>query len=120
MICSNPWTSRPTVLTKQQVTDLSSTLAAVADGDHVTGSDAPPTLIEYGDFGLSRPVKSRRNRFELPLSGDTFQTAVRSGSRGELSESPRSAGFWEAHSLLLTGRQRFSQEDLLSRRGGSS
>ena len=48
------------------MTDLSSTLAAVADGDHVTGSDAPRlTLIEYGDFGCpfcfaaSRPVKSR-------------------------------------------------------------
>lgn len=108
------------------MTDLSSTLAAVADGDHVTGSDAPRlTLIEYGDFGCpfcfaaSRPVKSLLDRFDsLALVWRHFPDAeLHPGAdlAAELSELAAAHGkFWEAHSLLLTGREEFSREDLLT------
>ena len=108
---------------------LSSTLTAVADGDHVTGSDAPRlTLIEYGDFGCpfcfaaSRPVKSLLDRFDsLALVWRHFPDAeLHPGAdlAAELSELAAVHGkFWEAHSLLLTGRQRFPQEGLLSAAG---
>jgi protein-disulfide isomerase len=104
----------------------SSTLPAVADGDHVTGSDAPGlTLVEYGDFGCpycfaaSRPLKSLLDRFEgLRLVWRHFPDAeLHPGAdlAAELSEFAALQGkFWEAHALLLAGRQRFSQEDLLS------
>ena len=108
----------------------SSRRTAVADGDHVTGSDAPRlTLIEYGDFGCpfcfaaSRPVKSLLDRFDsLALVWRHFPDAeLHPGAdlAAELSELAAVHGkFWEAHSLLLTGRQRFPQEDLLSAAGG--
>lgn len=104
----------------------SGTLSAVADGDHITGSDAPGlTLVEYGDFGCpycfaaARPVKSLLDRFEgLRLVWRHFPDAeLHPGAdlAAELSELAAVHGkFWEAHSLLLTGRDRFSQEDLLS------
>ena len=102
-----------------------STLTAVADGDHVTGSDeAGLTLVEYGDFGCpfclvaSRPVKSLLDRFDgLRLVWRHFPDAeLHPGAdlAAELSELAGAHGkFWEAHSLLLAGRERFSHEDLL-------
>jgi protein-disulfide isomerase len=104
----------------------SSRLAPVRDGDHVAGSDAPGlTLIEYGDFGCrfcfaaSRPVMSLLDRFDtLRLVWRHFPDAeLHPGAdlAAELSELAAVHGkFWEAHSLLLTGRERFSREDLLS------
>jgi protein-disulfide isomerase len=101
-------------------------LAPVRDGDHVAGSDAPGlTLVEYGDFGCrfcfaaSRPVMSLLDRFDtLRLVWRHFPDAeLHAGAdlAAELSELAAVHGkFWEAHSLLLTGRERFSREDLLS------
>ena len=103
-----------------------STLPAVVIDDHITGSDAPGlTLVEYGDFGCpfcfaaSRPMKSLLNRFDrLRLVWRHFPDAeMHPGAdlAAELSELAAVHGkFWEAHSLLLAGRERFSQEDLLS------
>ena len=103
-----------------------STLPAVVTDDHITGSDAPGlTLVEYGDFGCpfcfaaSRPMKSLLNRFDrLRLVWRHFPDAeMHPGAdlAAELSELAAVHGkFWEAHSLLLAGRERFSQEDLLS------
>jgi protein-disulfide isomerase len=104
----------------------SSTLPAVADGDHVAGSDAPGlTLVEYGDFGCpfcfaaSRPVMSLLDRFDaLRLVWRHFpETELHPGAdlAAELSELAAVHGkFWEAHSLLLAGREQFSRQDLLS------
>jgi protein-disulfide isomerase len=98
----------------------------VGDRDHVLGAEEPElTLIEYGDFGCpfcfaaSRPVKSLLDRYEtLRLVWRHFpDPEVHPGSdlAAELSELAAIHGkFWEAHSLLLTGREHFSQEDLLS------
>jgi protein-disulfide isomerase len=103
-----------------------STLPGVIAGDHITGSDAPGlTLVEYGDFGCpfcfaaSRPMKSLLDRFDrLRLVWRHFPDAeMHPGAdlAAELSELAAVHGkFWEAHSLLLAGRERFSQEDLLS------
>src|SRR4051794_30361673 len=104
----------------------SSTLPAVVDGDHVTGSDAPGlTLVEYGDFGCpfcfaaSVPLKALLKRFDaLRLVWRHLpDPELHPGAdiAAELSELAAVHGkFWEAHSLLLAGRERFSQEDLLS------
>jgi protein-disulfide isomerase len=104
----------------------SSTLTAVADGDHVTGSDAPGlTLVEYGDFGCPycfaahRPLQSLLDRFDgLRLVWRHFpDPELHPGAdlAAELSELAAAHGrFWEAHALLLAGRERFSHEDLLS------
>jgi protein-disulfide isomerase len=105
---------------------LSSTLPAIGEGDHVTGSGAPElTLVEYGDFGCpfcfaaSVPVKSLLDRFDrLRLVWRHFPDAeLHPGAdqAAELSElAALHAKFWEAHSLLLAGRERFSRENLLS------
>jgi protein-disulfide isomerase len=104
----------------------SSTLPAVSDGDHVTGSDALGlTLVEYGDFGCpfcfaaSVPLKALLERFDaLRLVWRHFpDPELHPGAdlAAELSELAAVHGkFWEAHSLLLAGRERFSQEDLVS------
>jgi protein-disulfide isomerase len=104
----------------------SSAIRPVADGDHVTGSDASElTLVEYGDFGCpycfaaSRPVKSLLDRFEgMRLVWRHFPDAdLHPGAdlAAELSELAAAHGkFWEAHSLLLAGRERFSRDDLIS------
>jgi protein-disulfide isomerase len=101
-------------------------LAAVTDGDHVTGSQAPRlTLVEYGDFACPftfaarRPVESILDRFDgVRLAWRHFPLPeLHPGAdlAAELSELAAVHGkFWEAYSLLLTGRGRFSQEDLLS------
>jgi NhaA family Na+:H+ antiporter len=101
-------------------------MAPVRDGDHVIGSEAPElTLVEYGDFACrfcfaaSRPVMALLDRF------DTLRLVWRhlpdvelhpgADLAAELSELAAVHGkFWDAHSLLLTGRERFSTEDLLS------
>jgi protein-disulfide isomerase len=104
----------------------SSALTAVGDGDHVTGSEAPElTLVEYGDFGCpfcfaaSMPVKSLLDRFDgLRLVWRHFPDVdLHPGAdlAAELSELASVHGrFWQAHSLLLAGREQFSREDLLS------
>jgi protein-disulfide isomerase len=104
----------------------SSTLAPLRDGDHVIGSDAPElTLVEYGDFGCrfcfaaGRPVMSLLDRFDtLRLVWRHFpDVELHPGAdlAAELSELAAAHGkFWEAHSLLLTGREEFSREDLMS------
>jgi protein-disulfide isomerase len=101
-------------------------MTPVGERDHVTGSDAPRlTLVEYGDFGCpfcfaaSRPVKSLLDRFDtVRLVWRHFPDAeLHPGAdlAAELSELAAAHGrFWEAHSLLLAGRERFSPEDLLS------
>jgi protein-disulfide isomerase len=83
------------------------------------------TLVEYGDFGCpycfaaSVPVKSLLERFEsLRLVWRHFPDAeLHPGAdvAAELSELAAVHGeFWEAHSLLLAGRERFTHENLLS------
>jgi protein-disulfide isomerase len=100
-------------------------LPPVAASDHITGSDSPDvTLVEYGDFGCpycfaaSVPLRSLLERFEtLRLVWRHFPDAeLHPGAdlAAELSElAAKHERFWEAHSLLLSGRVRFSREDLL-------
>jgi protein-disulfide isomerase len=104
----------------------SSALPAVGERDHVTGSSSPKlTLVEYGDFGCpycfqaSRPVRSLLDRFDgLRLVWRHFPVPAlhpRADLAAELSELAGLHGqFWDAHSLLLTPRGRFSHDDLLS------
>jgi protein-disulfide isomerase len=106
--------------------DASSALAPVGDGDHVLGADEPElTLVEYGDFGCpfcfaaSLPVKSLLDRFDtLRLVWRHYPDAeLHPGAdlAAELSELAAVHGrFWEAHSLLLAGREQFSPDDLHS------
>src|SRR4051795_1409430 len=91
--------------------------------DHVTGSSRPKlTIVEYGDFGCpycfqaSRPVKALLDRFDgLRLVWRHFPVPAlhpRADLAAELSELAGLHGrFWDAHSLLLTPRGRFSQDD---------
>jgi protein-disulfide isomerase len=104
----------------------SSAVPAVGERDHVTGSSTPKlTLVEYGDFGCpycfqaSRPVKSLLDRFDgLRLVWRHFPVSEihpRAEIAAELSELAGLHGkFWQAHSLLLPQRGRFSRDDLLS------
>ncbi|MFL5908862.1 MAG: DsbA family protein [Solirubrobacterales bacterium] len=104
----------------------SSTPSPVDERDHVLGSDEPRvTLIEYGDFGCPhcfaswRPVESLLQRFEtLRLVWRHFPDPdLHPGSdlAAELSElAAASRKFWQAHSLLLAGRERFSLEGLIA------
>jgi protein-disulfide isomerase len=101
-------------------------LIPVGDRDHVLGAEEPAlTVIEYGDFGCpycfaaSRPLQSLLDRYDsLSLVWRHFpDSEVHPGAdlAAELSELAAVHGkFWEAHSLLLVGRERFSTEDLLS------
>ena len=107
-------------------TSASCALPAVEERDHVTGSSSPKlTLVEYGDFGCpyclqaSRPVKSLLDRFDgLRLVWRHFPVPAihpRADLAAELSELAGLHGqFWDAHSLLLTPRGRFSRDELLS------
>src|SRR5204863_9492726 len=100
-------------------------LPTVTEGDHVTGSDSPElTLVEYGDLGCpfcfaaKRPVQSLLGRFDgLRLVWRHLpDPELHPGAdlAAELSElASVHGGFWEAHSLLLAGRERFTAEDLL-------
>jgi protein-disulfide isomerase len=99
---------------------------AVGERDHVAGSSSPElTLVEYGDFGCpycfqaSRPVRSLVDRFDgLRFVWRHFpvpELHPRAELAAELSELAGLHGkFWDAHSLLLTPRGRFSRDDLLS------
>lgn len=107
-------------------TSASSAPRAVGERDHVTGSSSPKlTLVEYGDFGCpycvqaSRPVKSLLDRFDgLRLVWRHFPVpALHPGAElaAELSELAAVHGqFWDAYSMLLAPRRRFSNDDLLS------
>jgi protein-disulfide isomerase len=104
----------------------STQLPPVGNRDHVTGSDSPDvTLVEYGDFGCpycfaaSVPIRGLLDRF------DSLRLVWRHFPDGELHPGADLAAdlaelaavhgrFWEAHSLLLAGRERFTHEDLLS------
>ena len=101
-------------------------LAGVGERDHVIGAASPRlTLIEYGDFGCpfcvaaNRPVMSLLDRFDgLRLVWRHLpDPELHPGSdlAAELSELAASHGkFWEAHALLLAGRETFSRQDLLA------
>jgi protein-disulfide isomerase len=101
-----------------------SPLSAVAERDHMLGSDQPEvTLIEYGDFGCpfcfaaKRPVRSLLDRYDaLRLVWRHFPDAeVHPGAdlAAELSELAATSGrFWGAHALLLAGRDQFTREGL--------
>jgi len=107
-------------------TSASSLVDPVSEEDHVLGSDEPElTLVEYGDFGCpfcfaaKRPIESLMGRYDgirlvwrhLP-DPDLHPGA---DLAAELSELAAAHGkFWDAHSLLLAGRESFSTEDLLS------
>jgi protein-disulfide isomerase len=107
-------------------TAASSAVPAVGERDHVTGASSPKlTLVEYGDFGCpycfqaSRPLQSLLDRCDgLRLVWRHFPVPAlhpRAELAAELSELAGLYGkFWEAHSLLLTPRGRFSRDDLLS------
>ena len=103
-----------------------SPLPPIGDRDHVAGSDSPDvTLVEYGDFGCpfcfaaSVPVRGLLDRFDtLRLVWRHFPDAeLHPGAdlAAELSELAAVHGrFWEAHLLLLAGREKFTRDDLLS------
>jgi protein-disulfide isomerase len=98
----------------------------VGERDHILGPDrSEVTLIEYGDFGCPhcfaswRPVQSLLDRYDgLRLVWRQFPDAdLHPGAdlAAELSEFAATHGkFWEAHALLLAGREHFSLEDLMS------
>jgi protein-disulfide isomerase len=100
-------------------------LVPVGDRDHRLGAEKPAlTVIEYGDFGCpfcfaaKRPLQSLLDRHDsLGLVWRHFpDPELHPGAdlAAELSELAAVHGkFWEAHSLLLAGRERFSTEDLL-------
>ncbi|SRR6266516_2292399 len=104
----------------------SSALIPVRDGDHALGAEEPKlTLIEYGDFGCpfcfaaSRPVMGLLQRYDaLSLVWRHFpDSELHPGAdlAAELAEVAAAHGkFWEAHSLLLAGREQFTPEDLTS------
>ncbi len=99
--------------------------APVTEDDHVLGAQQPAvTLIEFGDFGCPhcfaswRPVESLLERYEgLRLVWRHFpDPQLHSGAdlAAELSELAAAHGkFWDAHSLLLAGRETFSVDGLL-------
>jgi protein-disulfide isomerase len=103
-----------------------SNLIPVREGDHVTGSTSPElTLVEYGDLGCpfcfaaKRPVESLLDRYHtLRLVWRHFpDPELHPGAdlAAELSELAAVHGkFWDAHALLLAGREQFSHQDLLS------
>ncbi len=101
----------------------------VGDRDHFRGAEEPAlTVIEYGDFGCpfcfaaNRPLQSLLDRYDsLRLvwrHAPDPELHPGADLAAELSELAAVRGkFWEAHSLLLAGRERFSTEDLLSAGG---
>jgi protein-disulfide isomerase len=101
-------------------------LPPVDERDHVLGAERPTvTLVEYGDFGCpycfaaKRPIESLLDRFDqLSLVWRHFpDPELHPGAdlAAELSEmAATNDRFWDAHGMLLSGRTRISQEDLLS------
>jgi protein-disulfide isomerase len=108
----------------------SNRLTPVGAGDHVLGAEEPQlTLVEYGDFGCPHcfaaklPIESLVRRFDgLRLVWRHFpDPELHPGAdlAAELSELAAAHGrFWQAHSLLLAGRDRFSTEGLLKAASG--
>src|SRR5918994_331488 len=102
----------------------SNRLTPVGAGDHVLGAEEPQlTLVEYGDFGCPHcfaaklPIESLVRRFDgLRLVWRHFSDPeLHPGAHPapELSGlSPVHGRFWQAHALLLAGRDRFSTEGL--------
>ena len=102
----------------------SGALIPVSRRDHVLGAAEPVvTLIEYGDFGCpfcfaaKRPVGSLLERYDsVRLVWRHFpDVELHPGAdlAAELSEIGAAEGrFWEAHALLLAGRNRFTRDDL--------
>ena len=98
----------------------------VDERDHVIGASSPTlTLVEYGDFACRfcfaahRPVMSLLDRFdELRLVWRHLpDPELHPGAdlAAELSELAAAHGkFWDAHALLLAGRERFAHQDLLA------
>jgi len=94
--------------------------------NHILGAEQPKvTLIEFGDFGCPhcfaswRPVQSLLERYDtLRLVWRHFPDPdLHPGAdhAAELSELAAVSGkFWQAHSLLLAGRESFSLEGLIS------
>src|SRR5689334_14538572 len=116
-------------MTDEHVNDGAGTpaeLPAVGEDDHVIGATAPRlTLVEYGDFGCphcfaaNHPLMSLLDRFDgLRLVWRHLpDPEMHPGSdlAAELSELAGSHGkFWEAHALLLAGREQFTRQDLLA------
>lgn len=103
-----------------------SELPPVDERDHVLGAERPAvTLVEYGDFGCpycfaaKRPIESLLDRYDLlRLVWRHFpDPELHPGAdlAAELSEmAATNDRFWDAHGMLLAGRTRISQEDLLS------
>jgi protein-disulfide isomerase len=101
-------------------------LPPVDERDHVLGAERPSvTLVEYGDFGCpycfaaKRPIESLLDRYDrLRLVWRHFpDPELHPGAdlAAELSEMAAADDrFWNAHGMLLVGRTRISQEDLLS------
>jgi protein-disulfide isomerase len=97
----------------------------VAHADHALGAEEPlVTLLEYGDFGCPhcfaswRPVESLLERYDgLRLIWRHFpddQLHPGADLAAELSElAATEEKFWDAHSLLLAGRESFSMEGLI-------
>src|SRR5262245_8553326 len=104
----------------------SNRLRPVGKRDHVLGAEDPRlTIVEYGDFGCPfcfaarRPLESLLDRYEgLSLVWRHFpDPELHPGAdlAAELSELAATKGrFWEAHSLLLAGRESFSADELVS------
>jgi protein-disulfide isomerase len=96
-----------------------------AGSGHALGAAEPAvTLLEYGDFGCPhcfaswRPVESLLDRYDgLRLIWRHFpdpQLHPGADLAAELSELAAAHGkFWEAHALLLAGRESFTVEGLL-------
>jgi protein-disulfide isomerase len=101
-------------------------LPPVDERDHMLGAERPSvTLVEYGDFGCpycfaaKRPIESLLDRYDrLRLVWRHFpDPELHPGAdlAAELSEmAAANDRFWDAHGMLLVGRTRISQEDLLS------
>jgi protein-disulfide isomerase len=99
--------------------------APVTEHDHVLGAEDPAlTLIEFGDFGCPhcfaswRPVETLLERYEgLRLVWRHFpdpQLHPGADLAAELSELAATEGkFWEAHAMLLAGREAFTLDGLL-------
>jgi protein-disulfide isomerase len=104
----------------------SGSLIPVGENDHALGPEEPElTLIEYGDFGCPfcfaarLPVSSLLERYpSLSLVWRHFPDPdLHPGAdlAAELSELVAAHGkFWDAYSMLLAGRERFTTDDLLS------
>jgi predicted DsbA family dithiol-disulfide isomerase len=104
----------------------SDALVPISRRDHLLGAAEPVvTLIEYGDFGCpfcfaaKRPVGSLVERYDsVRLVWRHFpDVELHPGAdlAAELSEIGAAEGrFWEAHALLLAGRDHFTCDELES------